>query len=441
MNNSAERTAAIAIKRPGINAEQTRELRRRFAERFALPVELTDAHGVAAESTPREQPLCALLARNAKACARCRAEHRRAMQTAFEIGEPYSFACHAGLLVVCVPLADGPVRLGALFSGMTLPEPGKAMGEEIARRVSAFHLDEAQLRKAVKAHPTVPVGELQRAGETLFQLATEVFKLDSSFLRERRERAQQLAQVAQTLQAVKSAAPSGAPPYSYEREKDLIEKVKVGDRYGAKGVLNEILGVMLFREPMGSPVVKTRLFELLALISRAAAEAGVAVDKVLEKNLAYFGQILGSNADADWCVTISKALNEFLDTVCISRETQAETPVTAVLRHIEQNYAEPLSVEELAHQAHLSPSRLAHVFSATQGLSLIEAVTRVRLRHAKRLLLESNLSCTEIAFRVGYNEQSYFTRVFRQREKVTPRQFRVLNRAPAPLPAREKKGP
>jgi len=62
------------------------------------------------------------------------------------------------------------------------------------------------------------------------------------------------------------------------------------------------------------------------------------------------------------------------------------------------------------------------------GITMIDYVTSVRIDHAKRLLLTSDKNCTEICFQVGYNNQSYFTRTFKELVDMTPRQFRSLNR-------------
>ncbi|HEY3319829.1 MAG TPA: helix-turn-helix domain-containing protein [Planctomycetota bacterium] len=416
-----------------LNPEKVHRLTETFQRRFDLPVELVDLDGMPS-SSPGERrerhPLCTLLCSNENACSSCYAEHRRAINVAFDVGDSYSFVCHAGLLVTCTPLANGAQRLGALLSGKTWPEkPSDEMVAEVRERVRRFGIN-GQLNAAVKGHRNVPGPTLQRAAEALFELAKEMLKLDPRGLSERRERAQQQSQIAESIQAVKRTGFTAAA-YPYQREKELIEKVKLGDRLGAKGVLNEILGVVLFRDPMGSYLLKTRLVELLAVLSRAAAEAGVDVEKILERNMVYFREILNSDNDVDLCVTISKALNHFLDTVCAQRDEKVETPVTAVLRYIELNYNMELTVEELARQANLSPSRIAHLFQEKLGTTMIETVTRVRLEQSKRLLLETNLSCTEIAYRVGYNDQSYFTRVFHSREKVTPRKFRIVNRGSA----------
>jgi two-component system, response regulator YesN len=408
-----------------------------YHSKFDLPIEVVDIKGVPVMlggGSPPRQPLCCLLEKTPAACARCHEDHQKAIQWAFGVGESYTFICHAGLLVTCTPLADGTRRLGALLSGKTLPEgTSKELVAEIHHRLRPFGVDEGAIWEAIRAHKTVPGSVLQKAADLLFRLSGEILELDGQLLREQREQAQQQSQIADTIHAVKKSTKQGLVPYPYEREKDLLERVKLGDRYGAKGVLNEILGIVLFRNPMGSSVLKTRLIELLAILSRAAAEAGVDVEKVLGRNLVYFSDILNCDNDSDLCVFITKALNEFLDTVCIERDAQTETPLAAVVQFIELNYSRDLTVEELAQQAHLSPSRLAHLFQENMGTTMTEIVTRVRIERAKKLLLETNLSCTEISFHVGYNDQSYFTRVFRDREKITPRQFRVLTQNPMPL--------
>jgi len=75
----------------------------------------------------------------------------------------------------------------------------------------------------------------------------------------------------------------------------------------------------------------------------------------------------------------------------------------------------------------LSVSRLAHVFKEQMGITLVDYLTNVRIERAKKLLLATDQNCTEICFEVGYNNQSYFTRTFKDLVGMTPRQFRIKN--------------
>jgi two-component system response regulator YesN len=62
------------------------------------------------------------------------------------------------------------------------------------------------------------------------------------------------------------------------------------------------------------------------------------------------------------------------------------------------------------------------------GITIVDYLTSVRIERAKQLLLATDQNCTEICFEVGYNNQSYFTRTFKDLVGMTPRQFRARNK-------------
>ena len=57
-------------------------------------------------------------------------------------------------------------------------------------------------------------------------------------------------------------------------------------------------------------------------------------------------------------------------------------------------------------------------------MSLWNYLTTVRLRYAKKLLDETDLKAYEIAFQVGYDNPSYFSKVFKREEQMTPNEYR-----------------
>ena len=107
------------------------------------------------------------------------------------------------------------------------------------------------------------------------------------------------------------------------------------------------------------------------------------------------------------------------------------TKVQPAIDFIEANYTCQFSLQEVAKAAHLSVSRLAHLFKEQIGITIIDYLTDVRINHAKKLLLSSDKNCTEICFEVGYNNQSYFIRAFRGLVGLTPLQFRQNNKRPS----------
>lgn len=87
---------------------------------------------------------------------------------------------------------------------------------------------------------------------------------------------------------------------------------------------------------------------------------------------------------------------------------------------------DPLTLEDLAEMAGLSPFHFARVFRAVAGVPPVEFQTTLRFERAKSLLLRSPASVTEICYEVGYGSLGTFSRRFKQMVGVTPAAFREL---------------
>ena len=95
-----------------------------------------------------------------------------------------------------------------------------------------------------------------------------------------------------------------------------------------------------------------------------------------------------------------------------------------VVDYIEENYAQPLTLVDLAAVLACSPAYFSRLFSREIGVPPFEYINRVRVRHACSLLRSTDRSITEIAFEVGYNNVSFFNRYFRRIMQRTPREYR-----------------
>ena len=84
----------------------------------------------------------------------------------------------------------------------------------------------------------------------------------------------------------------------------------------------------------------------------------------------------------------------------------------------------PLSVKELAAAARLTPNHFTTLFRAHAGCPFTEFLTEQRITRAKKLLQNPTLSINEVAQLVGYDDPGYFTRRFREKAKLSPRQWR-----------------
>lgn len=100
--------------------------------------------------------------------------------------------------------------------------------------------------------------------------------------------------------------------------------------------------------------------------------------------------------------------------------------VERVITTARERLCEPISLREMSRVAYLSEFHFNRVFHQITGLPPAKFISAMRLDEAKRLLLNTELSITDICFEVGYNSLSTFTRRFTQRVGLGPREFRYL---------------
>ncbi|WP_139996790.1 helix-turn-helix domain-containing protein [Paenibacillus paridis] len=102
---------------------------------------------------------------------------------------------------------------------------------------------------------------------------------------------------------------------------------------------------------------------------------------------------------------------------------QPRTDLREIRRFMEQHFDEPLSVEQLAAMANISPKYFVDLFKKSYGHSAIDFLTDLRINRAKRYLIETEYRLREIAQKVGYSDEFYFSRKFKKEVGISPSAF------------------
>jgi AraC-like DNA-binding protein len=105
-------------------------------------------------------------------------------------------------------------------------------------------------------------------------------------------------------------------------------------------------------------------------------------------------------------------------------EAHALLRVGHVIGVLENEYARDWKLDDLVSIAHMSRSNLMRIFRKATGQTPIDYLLRLRIQQAMHLLRNSDLSITEIALEVGFNDSNYFSRQFNRIVGRTPRSFR-----------------
>ncbi|MFQ9681576.1 MAG: hypothetical protein ACLRZH_17090 [Ruthenibacterium lactatiformans] len=103
------------------------------------------------------------------------------------------------------------------------------------------------------------------------------------------------------------------PPYPFEKEHVLLQCVARKDRDGARRLLNELLGAILFVDGGDMELVKSRLYELLVLISRTAIENGADAEHTMRLSHEYRYRIGAFTTIDSLCLWLAGVVNHFMD--------------------------------------------------------------------------------------------------------------------------------
>lgn len=100
----------------------------------------------------------------------------------------------------------------------------------------------------------------------------------------------------------------------------------------------------------------------------------------------------------------------------------------SVIKYVELHYGSPMTIAKMAELAGFSESHFMKYFKQTMGVSFTSYLNDYRLTMAARLLLQSDATILSIATEVGFDNLSYFNRVFKKQFHTTPSEFRKRKR-------------
>lgn len=198
----------------------------------------------------------------------------------------------------------------------------------------------------------------------------------------------------------------------------------MGDRNKAKNIINRFLNEIFSFASGDLEIIKAKLYEFCAFLSRSAVEAGAplaSLTDIIKKN----SKLLLDNTDfPDLCRGTVEILDDFLDVVYKSRgKKNTSEHLAKAIRFINAHYAEDINLDSLAQEVFVSTYYLSHLFRREMGVTFSDYLAKVRVEKAKALLMEG-VSVESTSERVGYNDSNYFIKIFKKYVGVTPAKYR-----------------
>lgn len=208
---------------------------------------------------------------------------------------------------------------------------------------------------------------------------------------------------------------------------DVMRREEIAERIVAEMQDNMGISVNICFSLVGHEIEKLpELYEEVKNLSKYSFYIG-------EKKILGYGY----NCDKKELDEVSKIGNE-KDLELITPESGSTTKqeqrkyskaVAESIALIEKRYKENISLEEVCDEIAVSKNYFCYLFKRETGMSVWNYLTMIRLQKAKELLESTQLKSYEIAFQVGYDNPSYFSKIFKKYEDLTPNEYRNIKLA------------
>ncbi len=352
--------------------------------------------------------------------------HRHGLTQAKRFGGSYIYFCPANLIYWASPVVVNGATLGALVAGSVLMvEPDDYLDEDILTQPTLSTEKLSVLRNQLKSIPYVPPSRVSSLAKVLGDMAFSFSqKLSNNLVWETTAETQQ-ARISEYIHQLKrDSAVTKVPSYPMAKEKALLSLIVQGDQINANLLLNEILGAIFFSSGRDLAQTKTRISELIVLMSRASLEGGARAQDILALNNSFLPHIQKSSSIEGLTADLAAMLKRFTDHVFCPKSARHADLLQKAVQYLNANYAKSIDLQSVSAHVHMSASHFSKVFKEEMGKSFVHYLNHIRVERSKDLLRDRSIALADIAGRLGFEDQSYFTKVFCKLTGMSPGRYR-----------------
>ncbi|MFO7821018.1 MAG: AraC family transcriptional regulator [Lentisphaeria bacterium] len=374
---------------------------------------------------------CSQCAQQSKTAPFCRNSACSAAVQGHAIGDSWYFRCWLGIDSIAVPLAPAGDVIGALeIGGFFSPGGTREAQQNILSRLSSIAADNSFeiMTRSMQGIRELNFKEVKAISQFALEATfAEGLNDDSAFAVRHQIYNQQerLAATIGKLQLREEETELRQKMFSLAR---LIEQIHTGDRHTVLVALDDFLGKALLDAGGDENIVKANILLLAGTLFQELIQQGANWNSHIheyEQQLANIGKYQNVEDLCFWAERI--VLEQYEYSRKRQPERSATTPLSErLLAWMRINYRRKLTIADATREIGASTSAITHSIKEQTGKTFATHLNGIRISEAKRLLAYSNLTLAEISYRAGFQDQSYFTKVFRKTVNLTPSRFRDM---------------
>ncbi len=207
--------------------------------------------------------------------------------------------------------------------------------------------------------------------------------------------------------------------YPYDEEKRLFNQLLAHDEAGIQTALNEFFNAFCNRNDLSYNNILYIYNQLLSSAIKFFNDNKFSHSYILQEYSSRIKEDLDNN--------ILDEINQHIFDLFLGvnqMNNQNERYISKAIEYVENNYTTDIDVNTLAEEIGISYSHLRKIFRESLGMNLNTFINKRRIKEAKILLKETNMTIYDMAIALGYNSDQTFTRFFKKYEGTTPGAYR-----------------
>lgn len=213
--------------------------------------------------------------------------------------------------------------------------------------------------------------------------------------------------------------------YPLKKEEYLVYETVIGNEKRVIELLEELFEVLKRCTPLPNKLIPKIILDVIVSINRYASEQGINMDYFFRKHFSMKEMVKNQNLN-DALLYFSNLLSLICKFINKKRKENEEQILSKAQNFIEENFNSNISLNQMAIHVQTTPENLSVVLAENGFRSFYDFCTKIRIKKAKKLISETELSDELIAFKIGYEDKNYFRKIFEQVEGITTDDYRGL---------------
>ena len=163
--------------------------------------------------------------------------------------------------------------------------------------------------------------------------------------------------------------------------------------------------------------------EFLFLCERMLRKYESGLENIFKEDITTIDYIASTGSLTDLQQWFSEVMYKIMQHIKIKKSKEVGTIIEDIINYMNDYFFKDIRLNDLADRYHLNKCYLSTVFKDYAGQNFIDLLTKIRMEKAGEFLLENKFKVYEVAQKVGYQDQRYFSKLFKRYYGVLPNKY------------------